>query len=118
MALKLKTSKTIEDEYGNTYSDAYAVVDQNNGNKKRKQQHFTLETYKDQQARQDDKQPVKAQSYTVTGDEYDTYFAPSVIAADGDQYSQAYQYVKDLEENTGTEEEPVMEKVWKDWEDA
>lgn len=116
MALKLKPNKTFEDSHGNIYEEIYGVIDQNNGNKRERVQHFTFEIYKDHQARIDKKEPVFSQSYDVYGEEFDTYFAPSVIANDRDHYHQAYIYLLNVKKNIGTEEEPDMVKVWQDLE--
>lgn len=116
MALILKQGETYEDKFGNVYPNAYAVIDQNNGNKKDKIQHIVLEVYKDQQARQDKKQPIDSFPEDVNGEIWESYFAPAVIAADKDHYHQAYLYLLSLEVNTGTEEEPVMVKKYAKWE--
>lgn len=117
MALKLKTGKTITDNCGNEYSNAYLVVDQCNGNKNDKNQFFVVEIYKDQQARIDKKQPIIQKNYNVSADEWETYFSPEAITNNNDQYARAYEYIKQLEENIGIEEEPEMVKVYRDWED-
>jgi hypothetical protein len=113
LALKLKEGKTVTDIQGNVHSDAYLVIDQNNGNKSDKVQHFEVQIYKDQQARIDKKQPIQIQglsrSFDVTGEEFDTYFSPQAIAADSDQYKQAYEYIKQYEEEEGL--------LYNDWED-
>jgi hypothetical protein len=122
MALILKANKTYEDNHGNIYSDAYAVVDQNNGNKKNKNQHIVLEIYKDSTARTDKKQPISSTSYTVSGDDFNTYFSPEAIAADKDHYNRAYAYLLSLEkfstdENGSQVSFDPKQYVWADeWE--
>lgn len=119
MALKLKEGKTYPDPYNGDNSEAYANIKQVNGNAARKDQRFTLEIYSSQTARENDKRPIDSVSYSVSGDDWDTYFSVDAINPEGkNQYEQAYQYVLDLEENIGTEEEPEMVAVWRDWEAA
>lgn len=117
MALVLKTGKTYSDIFGNTYSDAYGVVDQCNGNKKDRIQHITFEIYKDQSARQNKKHPVAFFSYTITEEEFDTYFSSAAIAADKDQYNRSYAWLLALEikDEYGNSMNPVQ-YVWSDWE--
>lgn len=114
MAMILKATKSYSDNYGNTYTDAYAVVDQVNGNKKRGEQMVVLEIYKDSQARTDGHMPIASHSYTATGAKWDDDFSPAAVAIHGDHYKAAYKYVDKLKvlDAEGNETET---KLWADW---
>jgi hypothetical protein len=121
MALILKEGKSVIDAQGNVYTDAYLVIDQNNGNKGDKVQHFEVQVYKDQQARQNKKQPIQidgiSRTFDVTGEDFDTYFSPQAIADDTDHYKMAYEYIKLFKINTIVNDEEVEELLYNDWED-
>jgi hypothetical protein len=111
MALKLKQNKTFIDASGNEYADPYFVIDQCNGNKKRREQYFTVEIYKDQQSRIDNLGTIYSREFVVKNTDWDTYFSVSAIQADNDQYSRAYDYIKQHKE---TEESNFLLKDWED----
>lgn len=107
MALILKPRKTYTDPHGNVYKEAYAVVDDCNGNKKRKSQHFVLEIYKDKDAREKGLQPVKGYPYDVSGEEFEKWFSVEAIDENDNQYKQSYLYLLQLEDEEGL--------IWEDW---
>ena len=117
MALVLKTDKTFTDDFGNSHSDAYGVIDQANFNKNRdKGGNIIFEIYTNQQARIDKKQPIYQKSYPISAEDFDTWFAPDVISADDNQYKQAYLYLLQKTHNAGDDENPDMQLDWPDWE--
>ena len=84
-----------------------------NGNKKEKSQHFVLEIFsrKCASAQRSDGtvKPVSQHSYTITGDDWDTYFSVAAIDADDNQYNRAYAYLLQLKDEDDN-------LVWGDWE--
>ena len=131
MALVLKTGKTFYDSYADENSSTcYAVVDQCNGNKKNKTQHFDFEIYKSASARAAGAKPIYNTHFTVSGDDFDTYFSTSSLAT-SDQYKKAYEYIVTvtdplvqifdengdpvLDENNNPTYEPTT-YTWGDWE--
>lgn len=102
---------TFNDQFGNSYQTAYGVVDDCNGNKHRKTQHFVFEIYKDRESRLDGKQPVASYSYDISGSDFDTWFSVTAIDNDDNQYARAYSYLKQLENSEGT-------LVWDGWVDV
>ena len=112
MAIKLKENKTIQDDFGNVYEDAYGVIDDLNGNKKRKQQRIVLEIYKDKAARTEQKKPILQYNYTVQGSEFDTWFGVNSLE-NSNQYKQAYSYLLQIRTIIGKDEE-TEENIWSD----
>ncbi len=116
MAMILKNGE----EYfykGIKIENPYGCIDQNNGNKRDKEQHFVFEIYSSQADRNDRSRVLESESYTVTGEDFDTWFSCEAVQNDGDQYQRAYEYIKQLEENIGTENEPEMVLKYSKWED-
>jgi len=119
MGLKLKEGKTFNNPYNGEITTAYLNIKQINGNDSRKDKVFTIEIYTSEDYKETGARPIHSESVTVTGDEWATWFHPEVLAsADCNQNKQSYAYTLQLEHNTGTEEEPVMELVWGDWENT
>ena len=117
MGIKLKTGKTFNNPYNGLSEDCYGNVKQNNGNANQKTQMIVLEIYANDSYKETGSRPIDSYSYTINGDDWDTFFAPtSINPVDTNQYSQAYSYIMQLEENIGTEEEPEKVLVWRDWE--
>ena len=121
MAIVLKEGKTFGDAYGNVYADAYGVIDQCNGNKKRKNQMFVLEFYKDKTAREEGKKPIHHVNYALTNDEFCEWFACDKIT--DNQYKNAYDYIlqlRDIREEINPETNELEEvdygPIWGDWE--
>ena len=116
MGLIYNKSTPYVDTYGNILPNPYINVKQVNGNAKQKTQLIVLEMYSSKDVSTGSR-PIDSYSYTVNGDDWDTFFAPtSINPVDTNQYSQAYSYIMQLEENIGTKEEPEKVLVWRDWE--
>lgn len=89
----------------------YLVIDQVNGNKRTKEQYFTVEIYSDRDYRNDTAFLLESFNYSVTAEEFDTFFSPDVISADHNQYAKAYEYIKQLVDVDGN-------FVYNKWEDS
>ena len=111
MALILKDNATYTYK-GLDIPHPYLVIDHCNGSKNpsNKSQMFTVQIFTSQANRSNNEMIIFAKDYTVTGEDWETYFSPAAISADNDQYSRAYAYIKQLEKEDGTLE-------WADWED-
>ncbi len=117
MALTLKTGKTYKDPYNGDSSTCYANIKQVNGNANRKDQHVVLEIYSSEEARENGARPIDSKPHTAGGDDWETYFSVDAInPLNKNQYDRAYSYIMSLEENIGTEEEPELVKIYRDWE--
>lgn len=110
MALQLKQGETYIYK-GIEIPAPYLVIDQVNGNKRLKEQFFVVEIYSEREYRNDTAFLLDSFNYVVTGEEFDAFFSPEVISADHDQYSRAYEYIKQL-----TDEEGNL--VYNKWEDS
>lgn len=118
MAMILKQGKSYPDPYNGNSETCYLNIKDVNGNANRKSQHITVEIYSSKEAREAGKRPVDRKSHNISGDDWDAYFAPNSLNSENkNQYSQSYKYIKALEENIGTEEEPEVVLVYKDWKD-
>ena len=118
MALILKDNATYTYK-GLDIANPYLVIDFCNGSKcpSQKFQHFTVHIYTSQEDRSNHERIIFSKNYNVTGDDWETYFSVAAIKADDDQYSRAYAYIKQVEINTGTIQEPHIVFEWADWED-
>ena len=95
--MALISTQPITDSFGNVYNNAYGVIDQCNGNKKDKQQLFVFEIYKSLLDRQIGIKPFKQDTIPVSGVEFDNWFSPqAIIANGGNQYLAAYNYLLQL----------------------
>ncbi|MFX1499325.1 MAG: hypothetical protein ACFFDH_00010 [Promethearchaeota archaeon] len=117
MALTLKDGLTYNNRYDSTdpYTDAYAVVDECNGNKKTREQRIVLEIYANKAARDAGDSPIDQLAYTVEGDDFDTFFSVAAIDADDNQYKKAYEYLLQLKKKD-EEGREIEEYEWEDWE--
>jgi len=98
MALQLST----EDQFGNTNASAYHRIIALALNSKDKIASLAVEAYKDAAARAADKAAFSRRQYAISGDDYDTYFAPSVLdVVDQNPLERAYVFLKTLAEYDG-----------------
>lgn len=105
--LKLKTNEKITLK-GIELDSTRAAIDQNNGNKRDRQQIFTLEIYATVASRlaaktelNEDNGPWKSYDFIVNDDEFDKYFSPTALGNYDNHYHAAYSYVmsKPLHDN-------------------
>lgn len=92
MAYTLKQNQKVTMK-GLDFDTAYLVVDKVEVNKQKKQATVTYYTFPSKALRSDANNSLKHNRLVVTGKDYDTYFAPSVVAANGDQFDLAYQWL-------------------------
>jgi len=99
MAILLKPeADKYKDKFGNKLRNPYAVVDYCFGDKKARIQVIKLDIYKSKKARKQKLNPLERRTYTIEGDEWDTWFSPEAISADDDQYEKSYEYLHSLPE--------------------
>lgn len=116
MALIQKANTTVTDKFGNEYSSVYLCLDVRYGSKELKEQTIYVFKYKDKAARDSHAvEPFETITYSVGGTKWDEFFSVAAIRAGGDQYAQAYAYIKQLVEQvqTGVDAEnmPIYEDV-------
>lgn len=93
MSITLKENEDYVSCSGATWSDAYGVVEDIILDSKAKRATFNLKIYYDSTAQSNNK-AYQAKQFEIEGDDYDTYFAESVLDdADKTPFSQAEAYV-------------------------
>jgi hypothetical protein len=118
--MALISTQPITDNFGNTYPNAYGLINQCNGNKKDKQQMFVLEIYRSQS--DINNRPFMQDIIVVSKEEFDVWFSPQgVINNGGNQYASAYNYLMQLTVpetiiNENNEEVIVPVLKYQDWE--
>jgi len=110
MANILKATKTYTDTHENTYSDAYMrIVAFTFFNVDDKRALYHVCVWKDSTARTNGSEPILRFEIDVTGADFDTYFADSVLDdADKSPLSQAYVHM-------GTVQPEITGVTWEDW---
>lgn len=110
MALILKPTKTFNDNRGNSYSNAYLVIDRFITDKFTKAQDIQVKIFKNKAARNTGKSPVEIRRHNcLDPTEFDTYFGVVAINNDDNTFKQSYIYlllIKDLDDNI----------IYEDWE--
>lgn len=92
MANILKTNKTIEHK-GMVLNSVYQVIDRIVVDKLKKEAEITYYTFSDKELRDNVNNSLIHGRLTATGEDYDTYFSPTVVAGNGDQFDLAYQWL-------------------------
>ena len=94
--------KSFDDAHGSTHASAYHRVTSLHLDIEHKIAEWSVNTYKDSQARADGKVPVNVKTFMLTDTDYDTYFAPSVLdVVDQNPQERVYVYLKTLDEYDG-----------------
>lgn len=97
MALISNPGVTVSDDYGNSYTAVYAVIDKFiEYDKRQKVAQFMLVFYKSQADVAAGKKPFKEIAYSIGSDIFDNWFSVGAIQADDDPYERAYLYAVSL----------------------
>jgi hypothetical protein len=103
MAISLKTGLTYTDDFGNTSTEYYGVIDVIQLNKHNKFTSIVLEIYASKSARDQSLAPVQIKSYNITNDQFDIWYSLAVLnQPNNNPFKQSYSYLSTLAE-------------WQDW---
>lgn len=95
MALILKQGESINDNYGNTYTEAYAVIDQiDRINKKTRFAMVTLGVYANKTVSDNlEFSPIHQYTFEIKDEYFDYWLSPQAVSEDKDHYAQAYKFI-------------------------
>ena len=98
MALQL----SYDDEFGHTNASAYHRITSLYLYVEGGRMKLGISTFKDAAASAAGSRALRALTYGIEGDEFDTYFAPAVLdVVDQNPQERAYEYLKTLEDWSG-----------------